>query len=82
MANFANLSTDCVNVATQCIVNNNKQDMAIFIITQDRLIREQNIKAKHDNTNNASNSGNNSNNSNTMSDRRMQALNRLKAHMK
>ena len=37
MANFANLSTDCVNVATQCIVNNNKYKY-IFLYLKDVLL--------------------------------------------
>lgn len=82
MANFTNLSTDCVNIAKQCINNNNKQDVAIFVVMQDRVIREQNIKKKYENMNNANNSDGKTNDSNNMSDRRIQALNRLKAHMK
>lgn len=74
MANFLNLNKSCIDLTTQCVNNNNKQDIALFIITQDKLIREQNIKNKN------SKESNNNQSNNTV-DRKTQALNRLKSYM-
>jgi hypothetical protein len=80
MANFAGLGSNAMTLAAQCCNNNNKQDIAEFIMHQEHLLHAGNIKARTENANKpAQKAGANTQGG---GDKKTQALNRLKAHMK
>lgn len=79
MANFTGLGSNSMILAAQCCNNNNKQDIAEFIMYQEHLLHAENIKARTENANkSAQKAGANIQNG---GDKKTQALNRLKAHM-
>ena len=79
MANFIGLGKDCVEFAKVCVSNNNKKDVALFVMAQDKVLHEGMIKDRVEQQNKAETQV--AQPQNDSSSRRQKALERLKAHL-
>ena len=80
MAEFLNLGRSVANVANICVINNNKEDIAKFLVDQQRIIQEQVITERHEKNavgNKPASASGGNNNSNTS--KKSSALARMKA---